>query len=48
MQHLSRIRDGINQARVVLGAAPVAFSGYATLYGTVLSRHFQELRDAMQ
>ena len=48
MQHLSRIRDGINQARVVLGAAPVAFSGDATLYGTVLSRHFQELRDAMQ
>jgi hypothetical protein len=48
LQHLSLLRDGLNQARVALGAAPVVYSGDAALNALVLSRHFQELRDAIQ
>lgn len=45
MTHLTKLRNGLNEARAVFGAAAIAFAADGTV---VRARHLQELRDALQ
>ena len=48
VSHLNELREALNQSRAALGAPIMTYSGGAALNSPVLSRHLQELRDAIQ
>jgi hypothetical protein len=45
MTHLTRLRNGLNEARAVFGAAAIAFAADGTV---VRASHLQDLRNALQ